>query len=171
MNERHYGVSMLGWPPPPTHSEEIESYSANGGTHQMTSEKKQRIFLFCLKRFVCVFFCPNCFDNSPITKLQTRTGVAFLKFAFETKSRISSIFSENSKHLIVDLIQKFIQSNYEIASLYTLSSYLFFVLKVATVNPVPHNSILFGPFFLQRIFQAPDQLPRVKSIFSFLLHL
>ena len=46
MNERHYGVSMLGWPPPPTHSEEIESYSANGGTHQMTSEKKQRIFLF-----------------------------------------------------------------------------------------------------------------------------
>ena len=44
MNERHYGVAMLGWVP--THSSEIESYSANGGLHQMTSSKIQKLFLF-----------------------------------------------------------------------------------------------------------------------------
>ena len=48
MNERHYGVAMLGWVS--THSSEIESYSANGGLHQMTSSKIQKLFLFLSRK-------------------------------------------------------------------------------------------------------------------------
>ena len=48
MNERHYGVATLGWLP--THSFEIESYSANGGLPPNDILEETKVFLFSLSR-------------------------------------------------------------------------------------------------------------------------
>ena len=57
MNERHYGVAMLGWLP--THSSEIESYSANGGHPPNDILKETKDLIFSLEENQCASTAAN----------------------------------------------------------------------------------------------------------------
>ena len=61
MNERHYGVATLGWLP--THSFEIESYSANGGHPPNDILEETKVFpFFSLEEKTNVYLMHNTND-------------------------------------------------------------------------------------------------------------